>query len=1284
MGHFKLKILYAFSILLILSGDVFGQDQKSVQRVKAIDPFLKPAQVHIQQNSAEDLWITSPLKVMRYNSAEVITYNKFRGIPSEIGKEFIATYSDSKDQIWLSGVNGLAVFSAKKDEFRFVSSITGKIYTFIEDQNKQLWIAAENGIFKLNIDSDKTDFGISRFLSENTMASAATIFNDKIVFAGSNGILTIDRISGKFNKVDTGYFRDLKITSAVSLTDFVLLGTDGKGFYKIDSNFNNLQKVYSLPYELTSASVTGMSSLGNEILVSTDGNGLYRIDDDLSSSEKLSEAPAQIYTSFLNRQNLLWMVSKQGLYLQNLSDLAVDHLYHDPAKYSSLADNFVTASATDSRGYVWFGTSKGLSIWNPGNNRWSHIKNLNYTRSLSKPDVITDIKATGQHVWVATENDGVYKININTLLRAHYSTDAKFKTEIKSANTVFIDAQQNVWIGGETGYLTMISENNQISSFPIKDVQAIAELGPKQLIVATKNRLQSLNPSTGRITDLEKLNASETLNYYAVNDLKITQSGLGLIATEGAGLITYDFESEELNELNESKGLPSNNVEGIAEEGNNGIWLSTDKGLAYYNTVTKDLKLFSELNGLSTNEFTAGFSKLANGSLVLGSAKGVNIFRPKTMLAQQEVTPKIQWNDLLLPGEKDEKIKKTDLANLNAIDVDENTGFQIGFTGISHLNPESIQYSWKMEGYDSDWTKTTNLNTASYANLAPGNYIFKVRSKLPDSAWSKPMEIPVKVAAVSGGLSTVYLFMGIGILASVIIFVFVFNKRSRNAEKQAREELRAQLQQEFQKPVESAVKSLSKISSESAEGSTEDLQRFAARFDELFNQILNFNYEESVYEISRIDLNSHFPKLVREIEPVYKLKDLSMVINDQWSDGEFFYNMEMLDKIFFSLVSGSAGYSFKNGKIIVNLIRTNVGDLKLQITDNGRGIPLHDLKVLEKKKQLDNRKRFRDKSGLRYILKAKDLIQKSGGNFSYETEKNEGSTFTAVLKNRQQDYRKVPERAAAILKAEKKSPVVQTELSSEISNLSESKILIIDGDQANRERLVTTIGKYCQIYQVASAEEGMEKAEMIFPDIIICTTTLPDLSVFQFSKMLKRDTGLNHTSLMLIAEEDQVIAEDQLVGFDEVIRKPLDLNLILSKLSKIIKWQEDSRKAFKQAHLENQPVSYRNEADRKFIEKLNELIIEQINNESFSVHELSAAMNVTSNSLFLKLKNLVGLSPQDYMEFTRLNYARELTQTSNFNTMEVAYRSGFSSPSLFYSSFKKFYGFEMTDSIDKL
>ncbi len=51
------------------------------------------------------------------------------------------------------------------------------------------------------------------------------------------------------------------------------------------------------------------------------------------------------------------------------------------------------------------------------------------------------------------------------------------------------------------------------------------------------------------------------------------------------------------------------------------------------------------------------------------------------------------------------------------------------FLGISLANPENVQYQYKLEGFDNEWSPTyTTLNEAVYSNLPPGSYTFMVRA----------------------------------------------------------------------------------------------------------------------------------------------------------------------------------------------------------------------------------------------------------------------------------------------------------------------------------------------------------------------------------------------------------------------------------------------------------------------------------------------------------------------------------------------------------------------------
>ena len=102
------------------------------------------------------------------------------------------------------------------------------------------------------------------------------------------------------------------------------------------------------------------------------------------------------------------------------------------------------------------------------------------------------------------------------------------------------------------------------------------------------------------------------------------------------------------------------------------------------------------------------------------------------------------------------------------------------------------------------------------------------------------------------------------------------------------------------------------------------------------------------------------------------------------------------------------------------------------------------------------------------------------------------------------------------------------------------------------------------------------------------------------------------------------------------------------------------------------------------MQKLEDNIIENINNNNFSVHDLSGNMGMSRTSLYMKLKNLVDLSPQDFIIHTRLKHAKELLIKGGISIKEIAYSCGFSNPKYFSTSFKKFYGQSPSKFLDSL
>jgi len=94
----------------------------------------------------------------------------------------------------------------------------------------------------------------------------------------------------------------------------------------------------------------------------------------------------------------------------------------------------------------------------------------------------------------------------------------------------------------------------------------------------------------------------------------------------------------------------------------------------------------------------------------------------------------------------------------------------------------------------------------------------------------------------------------------------------------------------------------------------------------------------------------------------------------------------------------------------------------------------------------------------------------------------------------------------------------------------------------------------------------------------------------------------------------------------------------------------------------------------EFIDKVRTYIIENISTPNLTSEIISHQFGMSRMQLYRKLKALIQFTPAEYVRSIRLETAMQLLQTEDFNISQIAYQTGFSSPTHFTRAFKKVYG----------
>lgn len=1300
MGYFKLRaVLLLWVMFGALHNEIgYGQEVPEIDKLSEVNGDFQKIN-EVQQDKMGNLWIASDSHIEKYNSAKSEFFNHFNGLPEKTGK-INTIFIDSKDHIWIGAEDGLFKYDPGKNQFEKIPSerpsTQSNIQRITQDERGTLWLGARNGIWNY---SGKELRLITFFPSQQTV-NQLTYSNDQLVFGTSKGLFNMDKNSNQYQKANIFGQKNVSIQSLLYTGDYFLIGTLEDGLYKAPADLTLAEKIYTLPYSSQKFPVTGLArDKSGNIYVATKGDGLLILDKNFNlashykqdDKNNLSLPDNDLSGLFLDEHNTLWISMGSGqINSINLKEKNFEFIRHDPKKYGSLADNFTTAIEEDTNGNIWFGTRQGLSIWNRSSDFWQHLKNLSFTHQSNIPDVIKDLHADGVHMWVATFNDGVYKVNINTFLRAHYSKDAKTKIGIQKAKSLLVDSNKNVWTGGEEGDLTQIKANGEIKTFPVPGVDAMLELSSGDIIAAGKNGVVRIRKGSYQISPIKKLNPNaRNLPYFTINSLSETHTGEIILATEGAGIVIYYPSGDTYRTINKKSGMPSNRIQGLIIYKQDDIWAGTSNGLVNLN-LEKDpvIRIFNKSDGLLSEVFTRGSYERLEEKLAFGTFKGVSLFNPEKLRVIPDPVPGIEI------GSVNYFSKNTEVAQISSFEAGEElqfdhdkNSFTFAFYGIQPGRTTPLEYSWKLEGHDKQWSNPAAQTEVTYANLSPGNYKFLVKAGTSKGNWSPVKEIALNIkspwwyspgAVIGFGLLLILLLVTPFILSGYI---------RRKRMKEERSSLYKNLNQEIGTPLALILNSLDNLSEEEEVKNQRRLKKISVRLKELLEPVLSFRPSAaklSYPRITKISIEAYMSNLVQDIQPLLKEKKLEIIVNDQWDKEFLYYDESYLNRIFFNIISNSVKYSFEGGKIIINLIQTNRGDLKVQVSDNGLGLPLEDQKILSDYYRNSKGSSVKGNAGHINLLYVKDFIDKAGGSVSFESSKNQGTTFTLILKNHQKAAGSPV--AEEEVKAEEVAEVVKTtkpEIKKEDPVTTELiKILIVEDNYELRKVFTESFKKIGETFEAKDGMEAYEMATKILPDTVIVDFDMPGMNGLTLCKALKNNPTLTNTIFyLMISEKDRLQFPGMLEDLN-IINKPVNMEVLFSVVSEKLNLSKSL--PFTNPNLgERNSKLLKNGVKDNFILQLENHIKRNISNSSYSIDDLSREMGITTNTLFLKLKDLEGITPWDFILRTRLEFAKSLIAEGKSDLSEVSRQSGFPNKDSFFSAYKKHFGYMPGTIIEK-
>ncbi len=1279
----KLNTLYFF--LFLTPFYLISQNSIDFLQLKGENFSTQSITYAIKKDTEGNLWIASEEGILKNNSKSYKLYNTYNGLPESLSNRASQIFIDSKGTVFAGLEKGVCVYNKFLDKFELLSTKDNinpsLVKSLVEDKHGNIWIGGFNGLWKYDDVSNSlipTSF--------NKPITSLTIIKDIILCGTEKGLFVYSITQKSITEIVLDKkLKDIHFIGKIE--DKIHVGTESGFHYSLKEKsnsfvFNKIERLYGFPVNDI------IKGLSNNILLATDGDGIYELNkqneilknykQDFNNPSSLSSNG--IYDIELDTSGILWIATYGGgINYHNYNKLPFSKIQHELNNNNSLASNFTRSIAKDNKGNLWFGSKNGLSIWNLKQNTWRHIKQFN--KKNKSQIIVLALESDNDYMWVGTYGYGLYKINVNTFKISKFNDLFKSKNLITKIYAIKKDSNGKIWVGGIDNEMVVISPNNSIKTFPLKDIKAITELRDGNILASGRYGIHKINPKNESFRILEELEPSKSsLAFSTIHSVKELPSNNFVIGTNGAGLIFYNLTTKKIRKINVKSGLPSDIVQGILLKNDNNIWASTTRGLANIITSKTDtvINVYDKRDGLASTEFNYGSYAKLKEFFAFGGVNGVTLFNPDEIIKQEEkpslVLEKFKlFNKTIKPSEKPLQKHINTIQNLTLKYNENSIGLE--FIGIQHSSPNEMKYSWILEGFDKTWSKPSTNNIATYTNLESGEYIFKVKALNKYGNISKERIISIDILSpwwLTNTAFLIYFILSILLIIGVIHFTTVIINK-KNADDQI--EFFNNITHEIKTPLTILMSSLENITNK--KGSSESNKQIKAtvkRLNSLFEQMLNFHKvtsQDTIYQnVSKIDLNKYLQGRVKNFQPLTEERNIQIIIENHWKSQIFYYYKDVFDKIILNLLSNAIKYSFDDGTIKIKLNETSKGALKFQIEDQGFGIPKDQQKYILKRYYRARNAINSQKPGTGLgLIMTKKLIEKTGGTISFNSIENKGTTFTVELKNLKPLYKE-----SSISKNNLEN-LQSAEGLSELDEFSSAKILIVEDNDELRSILVETLGKYFLIFEASNGVEGIEIASQNFPDIILTDLIMPEMDGMEMAKKLKEDISLNHIPVFMLTvlQNSSQKLESIESGISEYLEKPVDTKLLFAKIINTLKFQRKLREKYIHDNDSENANLFRNQKDKDFLKSLEEKIIDNVENNSFSVHDLSASFGMSRTSLYMKLKNLVDLSPQDFIIHTKLKHAKNLLIKGGLSIKEVAYSSGFSNPKYFSTSFKKFY-----------
>lgn len=668
--------------------------------------------------------------------------------PGGISSNFISSIvMDQRGNIWLGTLDkGVDYFDRKQNRFIHYprrndpSAIQGEVKDLLMDSDHQLWVATLHGGLYL-FDSVAKKF--AHFSHDRNNVESISCSDVQVLYEDKNHNLWVGMDGAALNMLDkkTRKFRRFKNNpeNPDSLHGNVVMCVT-------EDNDGNI--------------LVGAENGGLNIYNPGTGKFSHYMHDDIDGGSLSNNS---LWSLYKDKRGNIWIGTfADGVDFINRNNQQFIHYRHTSSS-NSLSHNKVLAFAEDNRGNIWIATDGGgLNMYDPRTEHFTRYqREKDNSQSICGNYVLSVLEDSRGNLWVGTWADGLSLYEAQTRRWRHFRNDPADPHSLGSNNAwaVYEDRQKNIWIGTHGGGLNQYDPaTHSFKRYDIKpDDPASISGNTVHYIFEDSQGSLWLGTDGGGLEKFDR--QTRTLSRYMHDDKKnsISNDNVSCILEDGnknlwvatnMGLNYFDTKKNRFSVYTMADGLPSDMIFGILQDRQGDLWISTNKGISRFDPAKKIFRNYTPTDGLQSNEFKENAYWMSrSGVMYFGGINGFNKFNPES-IHDSYYEPPLVLSDFQIFNKQVAVASKEDPDSPLTATISETkqivlpakySVFSIQFASLNYSFPSRRMYSFKLEGFDKDWNNKSFRRMATYTNLDPGTYTFRVKTLNGVGEWSSNM-----------------------------------------------------------------------------------------------------------------------------------------------------------------------------------------------------------------------------------------------------------------------------------------------------------------------------------------------------------------------------------------------------------------------------------------------------------------------------------------------------------------------------------------------------------------